>query len=130
MPNLLSAGHKSIRSKLIGRYANFFRSLLKSLSEEVALVANMAGMDKFSTTGINLVNIQTETGLNPWTVSPADIRDAISEKEDPVPPSCQTCGEFPFSRNSLNKGTRWRLALKIPEKSSNSSTVSALVESS
>ena len=83
MSNLLSSGYKSIRSKLIGRYANFFRSLLKSLSEEVALVANMAGMDKSSNTGINLANIQAETGLNPWTASPADIRDFISEKEDP-----------------------------------------------
>ena len=85
--NLLSAGHLSIRAKLIGRYANFFRSLLKSRSEEVSLVANMAGRDKSSTTGINLANIQAETGLSPWTASPADIRDVISDKEDPVPPS-------------------------------------------
>ena len=106
--NLLSAGHLSIRAKLIGRYANFFRSLLKSRSEEVSLVANMAGRDKSSTTGINLA----ETGLNPCMASPADIRDVISEKEDPVPPS--DLWRIPFLMPY--KGMRCRLIVKIPKK--------------
>ena len=87
VPNLLTAGHTSIRTNLVGRYVNFYRSLVKSQSEEVALVANIAGRDKSSTTGINLANIQAETGLNPWTASSREVRLKLSEGEVQVPPT-------------------------------------------
>ena len=79
--NLLSAGHMLSRTKIVSRYVNFFRSLLKSQSEEIALVANIAGRDKSSTTGINLANIQAETGLNPWTATQREVRLKLNEQE-------------------------------------------------
>ena len=87
VPNLLTAGHTSIRTNLVGRYVNFYRSLVKSKSEEVALVANIAGRDKSSTTGINLANIQAEMGLNPWTASSMEVRLKLNEGEVQVPPT-------------------------------------------
>ena len=86
VPNLLSAGHMSTRTKLLGRYVNFFRSLLKSECEEVALVANIAGRDRSSTTGINLAHIQAETGLNPWNAKSYAIMQELRDREETIPP--------------------------------------------
>ena len=86
VPNLLSAGHMSTRTKILGRYVNFFRSLLKSECEEVALVANIAGRDRSSTTGINLAHIQAETGLNPWNTKSYAIMQEQRDREETIPP--------------------------------------------
>ena len=51
----------------------------------MALVANIAGRDKSSTTGINLANIQAETGLNPWTATQREVRLKLNEQEVEVP---------------------------------------------
>ena len=51
----------------------------------MALVANIAGRDMGSTTGINLYQLQQEIGLNPWAVSPAKVRQALVERELGVP---------------------------------------------
>ena len=83
--NLLSSGHSSVRTNILVRFVNFYRSLLKSRSREVALVASLAGRDKSSTTGINLAKIHAETGLNPFTVSPKKVRVALEEREETVP---------------------------------------------
>ena len=48
-------------------------------------MASVAGRDKSSTTGINLAKIQAETGYNPLVTSPRIIRQALEEREDPVP---------------------------------------------
>ena len=85
VPNLLASGFPSIRTTLLTRYVNFFRSLLKSKSSEVALVASLAARDRSSTTGINLYRIQLETGLNPWIAKPSAIRQALVEREETVP---------------------------------------------
>ena len=83
--NLLSSGFSSIRTNILVRYVNFFRSLLKSRSKEVALVASVASRDRSSTTGINLLKIQNETGLNPLSASPRAIRQALEESEPATP---------------------------------------------
>ena len=64
----LSSGARSpsIRTKILSRYTKYFQSLLASDCPEVAVVANIAGRDCSSTTGINLNKLQEETGLNPW----------------------------------------------------------------
>ena len=46
---------------------------------------SIAGRDRSSTTGINLHKLQQETGLNPWVVTPAEVRKAIMEREQEVP---------------------------------------------
>ena len=75
----------STRTKILGRYINFFRSLLKSECEEVALVANIAGRDRSSTTGINLTHIHAETGLNPWNAKSNAIMQELREREETIP---------------------------------------------
>merc|ERR1719319_1845195 len=83
--SVLAPGLISIRTTLIFRYVNFFRSLLKSSSKEVRLVASLAAQDKSSTTGKNLANIFHETGLNAWEASPAEVRQVLIAKEAVVP---------------------------------------------
>ena len=85
--NLLSSGFTSIRTNIMVRYVNFYRSLLKSRSLEVSLVASVAGRDRSSTTGINLAKIQAETGLNPFSASLRAVQQAFEEREEPVPPA-------------------------------------------
>ena len=83
------------------RYVNFYRSLLKSRSMEVSLVASVARRDRSSTTGINLAKIQAETGLNPFSTSPRAIRQAFEDREVPVPPA--DLWRIPFLVKLLNQ---------------------------
>ena len=85
--NLLAAGFISTRVKIISRYVKFFRSLLKSSSKEVQLLASISAHDKSSNTGGNLARIANETGLNPWITDPFKVRQVLLKKEDPVPES-------------------------------------------
>ena len=58
------------------RYLKFFRGLLKSPTREVLIMANIAARDVRSTVGKNLHFIQTESGKDPWTISPGEGRSA------------------------------------------------------
>ena len=60
----------TVKQQLVGRYVGFFRALLKSKSPEVQIVASMVGRNARSTTGSNLINIQRETGHDPWVEDP------------------------------------------------------------
>jgi hypothetical protein len=80
--NLLAAGFTSIRVTILSRYV---RSLLKSSSREVRLIAALAAQDKSSNTGSNLAKIEKETGLNPRIATPTQVKHVLLEKEDPVP---------------------------------------------
>ena len=53
----------------------FFRKLLISESPEIRILANLAGRDVGSVTGANLLNIGTEFDLDPWTCSPAQLKE-------------------------------------------------------
>ena len=81
----LARGAPSIRTKILSRYVKYFQSLLASDCPEVALVANLAGRDRSSTTGINIYKLRKETGLNPWVTSPAEVRSVLMERELEVP---------------------------------------------
>ena len=74
----------TVKQQLVGRFTNFFRSLLKSNSKEICVVANMVGRCSQSTTGGNLARIQRETGQDPWKEPAWKIRDGIAREE--VPP--------------------------------------------
>ena len=69
----------------MSRYVKYFQSLLASDCAELAVVANIAGCDRSSTTGINLYKLGQETGLNPWVATPAQVREVLLEKEQEVP---------------------------------------------
>ena len=81
--NLLADGFLPTRHKFLSRYVKFFQRLLKSSSPEVALLANIVGRDKSSTTGRNLNQISTETGMNPWCTSASSICKNLSFSKFP-----------------------------------------------
>ena len=63
----------------------YVQSLLKSASPEIVSVANKMMRDMGSTTGSNIARLQLETGLNIWSTTSAKVREALVEKEQPVP---------------------------------------------
>ena len=81
--NLLAANFVSTRRQILGRYVKFLKGLLSSRSKEVVLVANIVARDKASVTGRNLEMLREETGLNPWSATPAQIRESLPKKEVP-----------------------------------------------
>ena len=81
--NLLSCGLLNVKQQLVSRFVNFFRSLLKSQSKEVKVVASIVARCARSTTGRNLMNIQVETNMDPWREEAWKIRQAVKFKEVP-----------------------------------------------
>ena len=81
----LAANFVSIRTKILGTYVKFFKSLVNSKCPEVALLANLVGRDVQSTTGNNLARIEQETRLNPWAATPIRIKEALTINESVVP---------------------------------------------
>ena len=46
-------------------------------------MANIVARDMASVTGRNLEILREETGLNPWSATPAQIRESLPKKEVP-----------------------------------------------
>ena len=82
--NLLAAEFYSVKQQLAGRYVNFVHGLLKSLSPEVKTVASMVARCARSTTGKNFMNIERETGLDPWRSKAWMVREQIQKTEVPT----------------------------------------------
>ena len=70
---------------ILSKFVGFFRGLRSSPSPEVSFMAFMVGRDLRTTTGRNLRLLQSETGLDPWTESPAAIRKTLAKKHVNVP---------------------------------------------
>ena len=68
---------------LVGRFVDFFRSLLLSNSPEVQVVANLAGRCARSTTGSNLLQIERETLIDPWVNPGWKVRAEVSKSSVP-----------------------------------------------
>ena len=73
-----------MKQQLAGRYINFFQKLLSSLSPEVRIVASMVARCARSTTGKNLMYIERETNLDPWTAKAWRVREHIKRAEVPM----------------------------------------------
>ena len=63
------------------RYAGFFRSLVKSPSYEVSVMAGIVGQDIRSTTGKNLKLIMELTGLDPRAYGSVRLKEALINAE-------------------------------------------------
>ena len=85
--NLFGVNHVSHKKQLLARYVNFFKSLLKSISNEVKVVANIVARDIRSVTGKNLAYIEQETKLDPWKATSVQVKDAVPNSQ--VPPQEQ-----------------------------------------
>ena len=67
-----------LQVNLLLRFRTFFQSLLSSPSPEVQVTARLAARDLQSSVGSNLALLQEESGsLDPWTVSPGQLRAAL-----------------------------------------------------
>ena len=71
--HVLSSGIPSVRKKLLGQYLGFFQKLLRSESPEIRMLANLVGRDAGSVTGSNLINLEDEFGLDPWSSSSSQV---------------------------------------------------------
>ena len=63
---------------------NLVKQFLKSSSPEVCVVANIVARCARSTTGRNLLNIERETQLDPWTSESWMVRSAVPRSEVPA----------------------------------------------
>ena len=74
---MLAAEVASLEVSLLERFHGFFRSLLGSPSQEVGVVALLAGRDIRSTLGSNLTLLRNKTGLDPWAVGKGQLKAAL-----------------------------------------------------
>ena len=81
--NLLAANLFSAKQQLAGRYVNYVHGLLNSKSPEVKTVVNMVGRCARSNTGKNLMNLERETGIDPWRNKGWKVRDMVKRCEVP-----------------------------------------------
>ena len=82
--NLLADKFIPLRSQAMTRYVKFYRSLLSSPCKEIAVIARIVGRNAATTTGLNVLNIQLETSLNP-RVSPLPRFREHFQKQPDVP---------------------------------------------
>ena len=76
---LLTCGLTSIKCDVFSRYAKYLKSLEKSPSNEVTIMANIVTSDIRSNTGSNVHYIRQQTGLNPTVHSTREIKQAQSD---------------------------------------------------
>ena len=72
-----------VKIELMARYANFYKSLVKSASSEVSFLAKVVSEDVRSTTAMNLNLIREETGLNPYMANPSQVRRRAKKTDIP-----------------------------------------------
>ena len=82
---VLSQDTTSARVDILAKYAGFFRGLRASPSHEVSFMANFVSRDLRTMTGRNLRFLADESGLDPWTVAPAKLKEVLHIKEANVP---------------------------------------------
>ena len=78
---VLDAGLTSARVDILARYGGFLRSLRKSPSHEVTVMANLAARDLRSTTGSNVRLLQECSGLDPWEYGTARLKEELVKRE-------------------------------------------------
>ena len=90
--------------------------------KEVAVVSRIVGRNTASTTGLNLLNIQLETSLNPRSSPLSKFKEHFQTK-----PEVQnlTFGDYPFLENTWRSGTSKLSYVKIRTTSPASSTACA-----
>ena len=71
--HVLCCGIPSVRQKVLGQYLGFFQKLLSSESPEIRMLADLVGRDAGSVTGSNLINLEEEFGLDPWSSSSSQL---------------------------------------------------------
>ena len=86
LQKVLSSGFSSAKVDILARFGNFFKTLKKSPSYEVAVLANLVGRDVRTTTGSNLRLLQERSGLDPWECSSSKLKVGLALKEEVMVP--------------------------------------------
>ena len=87
---VLAPGITSAKVDILARFGGFFRSLRKSPSHEVAVMANLVGRDLRSTTGKNLALLRDSSGLDPWVFGSARLKEELDKNlTADIPPEDQ-----------------------------------------
>ena len=81
---MLAAEFHTVKQQLLSRFVNFVKKLLTSSSPEVCMVVNMVARCARSTTRKNLLNIEREVHLDPWTTPGWKIKEAVARAEVPA----------------------------------------------
>ena len=81
--NLLAQNFIPVKTELMARYANFYKSLKASNSYEVSFLAEVVSEDVRSTTARNLNLIRVETDTDPLTTGANTVRKAVKKTEIP-----------------------------------------------
>ena len=66
--NLLGGGLPPVRKKLLCQFVSFFQKMRTCPLREVRILARVVGRDGNSVTGHNLVQLEREFDMDPWTV--------------------------------------------------------------
>ena len=75
---LLGCGISHVKTDILARYVNFFKSLRESPSMEVSVLVNIVARDIRTTTGGNLKLISRLTGLDPWCCTPFQAKKVLN----------------------------------------------------
>ena len=81
MQQVLCPGLDSAKTDILARYLKFFRSLRKSTSKEVSMMASLVSRDIRTTTGSNLRLLANASGLCPWQSGQLKFREAVTANE-------------------------------------------------
>ena len=124
LQTVLAPGLSSLKVNLLSRFRGFFRALLDSPSHEVQTVSRLAARDIRSTLGSNLALLREITGLDPWVVSPAHLREQlVSSEEVPVP--AEDMWRVPYLKKLLDQ----RLEAYYAGNQEKQDSLSALIDS-
>ena len=81
--NVLAPEFLPIKTELMSRYTNFYRSVSTSASFELCLLSKIVCKDVRSTTKRNLSFIEHETSLGSCTASPQEVKSSVIPNEVP-----------------------------------------------
>ena len=79
--NVLADGFTSAKVDILARYRNFFANFRSSPCMGIRVMANIAGRNVRTITGINLNFVSGMSGLVVWNYTAREIKDQLIENE-------------------------------------------------
>ena len=76
--HVLSKEVPHARQQILGQYLGFTKKLMLSNSPEIRMLANLVAQDAGSVTGSNVLNIENEFGIDPWSTNSAQLAEKYS----------------------------------------------------
>ena len=86
LQQVLTGGETSMKTDILTRYAKFSKGLKLSICKEVRVLFNMVARNLQTITAKNVKFIETESGVNLWTVSHQKLRQELHSKQQVIIP--------------------------------------------